>query len=285
MAEQSDNNSANKKPPLFPPNFVTLVQLKERWDREQERKQREKEEEQEKQQQQQRREDEKKLKLVVGEGESGSRRVKGEPINRRKRPIRQSTPRNQGRKPEVLKLAIESAVTDAESQGLKDIKKKKSGKRKNKKKGKIEDKAGAEIEEVIRGGENEEVIKGEEEAPSCQNVEKEIVPRRRGWWPRVPRTDFRPTIPNTSRNEVVEIEKKFVDLSVDGGNRRDHRYSRQKGYPNRRNSVLGRDNWGTRRPCEGNGTNAGKMWVKKGEVGDGNVVEIQSSSPIPKGLK
>ncbi|GLT61738.1 hypothetical protein SLA2020_344210 [Shorea laevis] len=284
MAEQSDNNSTNKKPPLFPPNFVTLVQLKERWDREQERKQREKEEEQEKQQQQ-RREDEKKLNLVVEEGESGSRRVKGEPINRRGRPIRQSTPRNQSRKPEVLKLAIESAVTDAESQGLKDIKKKKSRKGKNKKKGKIEDKAGAENEEVIRGGEMEEVKRGEEEAPSCQNVEKEIVPRRREWWPRVPRTDFRPTIRNTSRNEIVEIEKKFVDLSVDGGNRRDHRYSRQKRRPNRGNSELGKDNWGTRRPSEGNGTNAGKIWVKKGEVGDRNSVEIQSSSPIPKGLK
>ncbi|GLU15951.1 hypothetical protein SLE2022_324020 [Rubroshorea leprosula] len=239
MAEHNDIKfDSKRKPPLFPANFVTILQLKERWSREQERKQREKEEE------------DRQKKVVEGE-EAGGQKVKREVINCRNQSRRYDR-RDRSRGHETL----ESAVKEAESEGLKNQKKEKSMEWREKSKKK-----------------DEEVIAGEEEAPPSQTfVEKDKVPTRREWRPRGAPTHFRPSI----QNATVEIGKKIGGPSVNGANRRDCRYSTHTGYYDRSNLEYGRDYGRFHRPVERKSRNAGMMWVKKGEVGDGSAGDLLS---------
>ncbi|GLT40967.1 hypothetical protein SLA2020_150610 [Shorea laevis] len=245
MAEQNDKFDSKRKPPLFPANFVTIVQLKERWSREQERKQREKEEE----------EEEERQKKVVEGTEAESQRVKRKPINCRNQSRRYDR-RDRSRRHERL----ESAVKEAESDGLKNQKKEKS----------VEWREKSKKEERAK---DEEVIGGEEEAPPSQtSVEKEKVPTRKEWGARGAPRHFR----LGNQNATVEIRKKIGGLSVNGANRGDHRYSTQTRYYDRSNSEFGRDYGRFHRPGKRNSRNAGMMWVKKGGLGDGSVSDLLS---------
>ncbi|GLT40972.1 hypothetical protein SLA2020_150660 [Shorea laevis] len=249
MAEQNDkfDSKSKRKPPLFPANFVTIVQLKERWSREQERKQREKEEEEE--------EEEERQKKVVEGAEAESQGVKRKPINCRNQSRRYDL-RDRSRGHERL----ESAVKEAESGGLKNQKKEKS----------VEWREKSKKEERAK---DEEVIGGEKEAPPSQtSVEKEKVPTRKEWGARGAPRHFTPRI----QNATVEIRKKIGGLSVNGANRGDHRYSIHARYYDRSNSEFGRDCGRLHRPGKRNSRNAGMMWVKKGEVGDGSAGDLLS---------
>lgn len=126
-----------------------------------------------------------------------------------------------------------------------------------------------EISEKLGG---EEVITGEEQSLPSQGVFKEINSARRKPLPRGTPRHSRSRI----EDESMEISEKFEGLSINGGNRREHRVSR--GYSDRSNLTYRRGYGrfsGFRRPREMRMRDSGMMWVKKGEDGDGNAGEIQ----------
>ncbi|XVE70206.1 hypothetical protein DITRI_Ditri10aG0054200 [Diplodiscus trichospermus] len=285
----SEKINGKKKLPSIPSNYVTLLQLQERWVKEKGRKQNEKEEREEPQQEQEEKETQ------------ADERANGEFDGRRSRKIRHfpQYDRENGKsvvkwKPKDEEIAAGFAVKEIEDvreekkgEELKNEKKKKkkNNKWRKNKKNKKEEKAEAdnEGEKVVGPAVNpplppstesskveKEVITDEAHAPKLATVEEETIEARREFKPRiVPRTNGR----------TVEIERKFRAMSVKGETRT-WNHCRQYGNFNHSGGTRElnrRYNGKFDRRRELNQGKEGMVWVKKGEVSDGNVSGIQSS--------
>ncbi|XVF64201.1 hypothetical protein PTKIN_Ptkin09bG0149100 [Pterospermum kingtungense] len=282
--EEPEKINGKKKLPSIPSNFVTLLQLKERWNKEGEGKQKGKEEKEEPQQEQV--EKEAKVEERVDEDEVAARRSR-----------RNGDFHRRDRKPKEEKIAVIFAVKESEgvekekkAEELKEEKKKKKkwakGKKNKKEKKARADNEGEEVDEPtvhaplpasVENNEGEkEMIGDEAHAVKLASVEatRELKPRIR------PRTDDR----------TVEIGRKFGAMSVKGETRRGDHYRYERRYGNFNhfggNSERHRRYYGgfDSRKREVNQRNEGMVWVKKGEVSGGNVSGIQSSSCSSKEL-
>ncbi|XWS25499.1 hypothetical protein CRYUN_Cryun27aG0073300 [Craigia yunnanensis] len=287
--EESEKINGKKKLPSIPSNYVTLLQLQERWIKEKERKQKEKEEKEEPQQEQE--EKETKVEERINDEVAGRRSRKNGHFRRYDREYGKRVVEG---KPKEEEIATDFAVNESEDvekekkgEELKNEKKKKKKWKKNKK-NKKEEKARVDndVEEVVVPAVNaplpasvdnnkgeKEVIGDEVHAPKLASVEarRESKPRI------VPKTDGR----------TVEIGRKFRAMSMKDEIRTgDHcRYGRQYGNYNHfgGNRELNKRYYGNfdwRK--ELNQRNEGMVWVKKGETSDGNVSGIQSSSCLSK---
>ncbi|XP_022750618.1 protein MNN4-like [Durio zibethinus] len=287
--EESTKINRKKNLPSVPSNYVSLLQLKERWIKEKERKQKGKEEKEEPQQEQEEKETKVEERVhydVAGRGSSKNghfRRCDSENVKH----VSEGKSREE-------KIAAGSAVSESEDvekekkgEELKNEKTKKMKKRwKKNKKNEKEEKARTdnEREEVVGPAVNpplpasmennkgeEEVIGHEVHAPKLARAEA----RRESQQRIMPKTD----------GHTSEIGRKFSAMSIKGEIRTGDysSYDRQNG--NSGNRVLNRRYYGKfDRRREQNQRNEGMVWVKKGEVSDGNVSGIQSSSCSSKEL-
>ncbi|XVF36436.1 hypothetical protein REPUB_Repub19eG0058300 [Reevesia pubescens] len=267
--EESEKINGKKKLPSIPSNYVTLLQLQERWVKEQERKQKEKEE---KEKEESLQEQEVKEKLVdevaVGRGSRKNghfRRYDSDKWKLKEEEI-------------AANFVVNESEVVNKGEELKSEKKKKKKKKWNrKKKNKKEEKAGAD-------NEGEEVVGTSVNAPLPASVDnnnkgEEVVIRDEVHAPKqasvaTPRTD----------GCTVEIGRKFRAMSMKSEIRTGDycRYGRRNGNFNHRggNRELNERSYYGKfdRRREQNQRNEGMVWVKKGEVSDGNVSGIQSSS-------
>ncbi|KAH1064901.1 hypothetical protein J1N35_029888 [Gossypium stocksii] len=279
--EVSQKINGKKRLPSIPSNYVTLLQLQERWIKEKEGKQKGKEEKQETQQKHEEKET------------NFEERVNDEVSGRESRKNRQIPLFDRGNGKHVA----EGKPRDEKTAAAKDFDNEKKGKElkkrwksKNKKRNEMKEKARAANEgEELTGGTSKaplptgvEHSKGEEkligdelQAPELASVEEEnIEARRELGLSSIPRTHDR----------TEEIGRKFQAMSMNGEIRRgDHRrygeqnvhlnYRGGKSERNRRYNGVKFDRRG-----EGNQRNEGMAWVRKGEFKDQNVSAIQSSS-------
>ncbi|XAR48429.1 hypothetical protein NMG60_11031251 [Bertholletia excelsa] len=221
-----DNNEG--KCPLFPANYVTLVQLEERWQKEQERKQREKEEEEERkrreiEEQERKREAEENQKRLNENGDRSKRRTAPrQPFRggrgRRDRPKKSSTVEASERKPEGSQIGTILVVDGGEGK-IEDSSKrnKRNGRKKTKPRAK-EDQAG--------GGENllpesEAEKKVELVVVTEGNVENDVTAREFGRNGNNFAMNRRAGGKNVPVDGSAEIGGKFKNLSLSGG-RGDH---------------------------------------------------------------
>ncbi|KAL5559186.1 hypothetical protein UlMin_035397 [Ulmus minor] len=239
-----------KKNPSFPSNYVTLVQLQERWLKEKERKQREEEEEQLRKLQQEREqkrkeEEDRKASDRTIEADSKPSNRNGRMQNRR---YRRDAPVK-----EVEVDGGERADQERKSEGKKKKKKKNKGKKPN-----------VAVEEEVTGKE------GVASEPPADIV-KEDAPARRNGESRRHVVEFRAKMKNLP--ETAEIEAKLENLSVKNGTEKvndglrktktqNHRGRGEIGGNRSRGLNLG-DGWKRK--------DANWVWVKKGEAIDGNV--------------
>ncbi|KAL4277799.1 hypothetical protein GQ457_03G030130 [Hibiscus cannabinus] len=314
--EDFEKINGKKKLSSIPTNYVTLLQLQERWNKEKERKQKGKEDEAEPLQQQ---EKETIVEERVGDEVSGRGRRKG----RFPRLIRDNGKRVAEVKPsdEIIAAAEDF---DIEKKG-EELKKEKKNKKRNGMEEKV--RAANEGEEVkgragnallpasAKNNEGEEELIGDEaHAPKLTSAEEVNVEAR--WEPRqrvTPRTHGRrfqamsmdgeiitgayapklasvearmesqPRIMPRIHGRTAEIGRKFQAMSMNGEIRTGYyrRYDRQNvDFNHRRNNPeLNRTHnatFGRRR--ELNQRSEGMVWVKKREVKGQNVSGIQSSS-------
>ncbi|XWS24098.1 hypothetical protein CRYUN_Cryun28dG0071800 [Craigia yunnanensis] len=294
--ERSEKINGKKKLPTIPSNYVTILQLQERWIKEEERKQKGKEEKEEPQQEQEEKEtkfEERVHAVVAGRGSRKNGHIR--PYDR------ENGKRVAEGKPRAVEIAAGFAVNEREDvekekkgEELKNEKKKKKKKWQNKKeeKARADDEGGELVGPAVNAplpasiennkGEEEEVIGDEVHAPKLASVEEENIVAKTESQPRIiPRTD----------GHTVEIGRKFSAMSMksESGTGYYCRYGWQNGNFNHRggNTELNRRRryYGKFDRCrEQNQRNEGMVWVKKGEVSDRNVSGIQSSSCLSKEL-
>lgn len=286
--EESQKINGKKRLPSIPSNYVSLLQLKERWIKEKEGKQKGKEEKQETQQKHE--EKETNVEERINDEVSGRESRKNRQIPRFDRGNAKHVA---GGKPRDEKTAAANDF-DNEKKG-KELKKKR-WKSKNNKRNRMEEKARAANEgEELTGGTSKaplptggEHSKGEEkligdelQAPELTSVEEEnIEARRELGLSSIPRTHDR----------TEEVERKFQAMSMNGEIRRGgyRGYGGQNVHLNYRGGKSERNRRynGVRfdRRGEGNQSNEGMAWVRKGEIKDQNVSAIQSSSCSSKDL-
>ncbi|XP_022766446.1 cilia- and flagella-associated protein 251-like [Durio zibethinus] len=273
--EESEKIIGKKKLPSIPSNYVTLLQLQERWIKEQERKRKEKEKEEPQQQEEKETKVEERVNdEVAGRGsrEKGYFRRYDRDNGKRVAEKREE----EGTAATFTVNKNEDAEKGKNGGELKNEKKKEKKQWKKKKKNKKEEKARVE-------NQGEEVVGPAVNAPLPASVEnnkgKEVVIGDEVHAPKqasvpIPRTDVR----------TVEIERKFRAMSMKGEIRKGDygRHGLQKGNfkhfggnrePNKTYYYYGK----FERRREQNQRNEGMVWVKKEEVGDGHVGGIQSS--------
>ncbi|KAM4087142.1 hypothetical protein ACJW30_10G155100 [Castanea mollissima] len=290
---QNNNNRKNKKKensPSVPSNFVTIVQLEERWLREKRSKLKEMEQkeaaEKEKERQRklqpqklrEREEEELKRKRVQSQGRlkfntDGRKPDRRQPIWREnRRAVVEVSP---AKKPEetaaVVAVEVGAGNVSArkeqtgeeakENNNEKKNKKRKGTKKKKKMKPRSEEEKVKEKEEV-----EVEVTGGASHAPKVIS-EKENSPAKANGESEGKKSEFRPT---------AEIERKFGDFTIRKGNVRVTRPNTGIYHGHRENRGFGR----SYRDYRGSSKfGAGMVWVKKGEIGG---VHNHSSITEPK---
>ncbi|XP_075642433.1 uncharacterized protein LOC142613810 [Castanea sativa] len=296
-----NNNRKNKKKensPSVPSNFVTIVQLEERWLREKQSKLKEMEQkeaaEKEKERQRklqpqklrEREEEELKRKRVQSQG-----RLKFNTDDRkpdRRQPIWRGNRRavvevSPAKKPEesaaVVAVEVGAGNVSARKEQTGEEAKENNNEKKNKKrkgtKKKKKMKPRSE-EEKVKEKEEVEVTGGASHAPKVIS-EKENSPAKTNGESEGKKSEFRPT---------SKIERKFGDFTIGKGNVRvtrpntgiyhGHRENRSFGGSYR--DYRGSSKFGDRKEVQ-NPSGAGMVWVKKGEIGG---VHNHSSITEPK---
>ncbi|KAK9983236.1 hypothetical protein SO802_032761 [Lithocarpus litseifolius] len=290
----NNNNSKKKKKnsPSVPSNFVTIVQLEERWLQEKQSKLK-KEKEQEEAAAQEEKERQRKLQLQkLREKEEEERKRKRVQSRGRlkfntddRKPERRLQIWRENRravvevshaqKPEepVALVAVEVGIgngsaqkeqTGEEAQENNNEKKNKKSKRTTKKK-KMKPRSEEEKEKEKEKEEAEvEVTGGASHAPKVIS-EKENSPARRNGESEATRSEFRPT---------AEIERKFGDFTIGKGNVRVtrpntgiyHGHRENRGFRGGYRYYKGSFKLGDRKEVQ-KPSGAGMVWVKKGEIG------------------
>ncbi|XP_023908903.1 uncharacterized protein LOC112020583 [Quercus suber] len=299
-----NNNSKNKKKngPSVPSNFVTIVQLEERWLQEKQSKLK-KEKEQEEAAAQEEKERQRKLqlqklrekeeevrkrKLVQSQGRLKFNADDRKPDRRQqiwrenRRAAVQVSPAKKPEEPAALvagEVGIGNVSAQKEQTGEeakennneKKNKMKKKTKKKKKMKPRSDEEKEKEKEEVeVTGGASHapKVIGEKENSPARTNVESEGT-----------KSEFRPT---------AEIERKFGDFAIGKGNVRVtrpntgiyHSHRDNRGFGGRYRDYKGSSKFADRKEVQ-KPSGAGMVWVKKGEIGG---VHNQSSITEPKKL-
>ncbi|XP_021284455.1 vicilin-like seed storage protein At2g18540 [Herrania umbratica] len=274
--EESAKINGKKKLPSIPSNYVTLLQLQERWIKEQERKQKEKEGKDEPRQEQE--EKEKQVEERVNDEVAGRESRKNGHFRRYNRENGKRVAEGKSKEAEIaVGFAVKERKDVEKEKKDEQLKVGKKKKWKSKKKDKKKQKAGAEnMEEGVVGpavnpplpatveniNREEEVIGEEVHAPNQASVEA--------------RTECKPRIITRTEDRTMEIGRRFRAMSMKGEIMTgDHsRYGSQNTNFNRRegNRDLNRSHYGKfTRSRERNQRNEGMVWVKKGEVSNGNV--------------
>ena len=302
----NNNNSNSKKKqkngPSVPSNFVTIVQLEERWLQEKQSKLK-KEKEQEEAAAQEEKERQRKLQLQkLREKEEEERKRKRVQSQRRlkvnnddrkpdrrlqiwrenRRAVVEVSHAKRPEEPAAL-VAVEVGIGNVsapkeqtgeeakENNNEKKNKKKKSSKKKKKMKPRSEEEKEKEKEK-----EEVEVTGGASHAPKVIS-EKENSPARRNGESEGTKSEFRPT---------AEIERKFGDFTIGKGNVRVtrpntgfyHGHRDNRGFGGNYRDYKGSFKFGDRKEVQ-KPSGAGMVWVKKGEIGG---VHNQSSITEPK---
>ncbi|KAK9269862.1 hypothetical protein L1049_025435 [Liquidambar formosana] len=296
----------NKKYPSLPANYVSLVQLQERWLKEEQLKQRKIEQQQE----EERRREEQRLKEKEDKKKNDDNGERCETISKsitRRRPF-QGNRRPYGRRtievsrteleePEARgKAEVEAVVVvagdEVRDQGGKsdDAKKKKNRKKNKKKSGGKNRKPKTEEEEVTGFTEKsapekvgeEEVTRGTQQ-PVPEKVGKEKLPARKDgmregmrcefrWKSKNPAAEGKVSVPED--HPMVEISRKLEDPSMKRGKEKGRDRSRVE-----MNGDRGRYRGSGTLTSRGGGLrqlrDRGLVWVRKGEVSDGNVAGIR----------
>lgn len=261
----------NKKHPSLPANYVTLAQLQERWLKEKEGKEKEK-------QKQEEREEKLKRKLADQKGSVGhtsrpnsSKSTNSNSVGHRSRPNSSKSTNsnirvwNRRDKPVALVSAVEVAGDgdkNADQEGKTVTSKRKThGRRKNP---------------------NLEVEKGITEKDGVahalpENGDKEDIGGRRSEESRGVGGGFRAK--GNSLDQTVEVETKIRDLSVNARTGKGNgKLRRPNGFHNRGNRELrgnGFERFG--RSEVRKQRDSGMVWVKKGEIFNGNAGTMQKS--------
>lgn len=299
----------NKKPSSLPTNYVTILELKERWLKEkerqrdeEERQRKEKEQEEEELRQQKLREEQakqQKQNAVVLKTRTDSRptdrsnQTQFRPVNRRsfseckgaeldgkKQPVVQKTeadfkPRNRNGRTKfgpVNRTVLECDVAELEGKKNEEPEENKLWKKKNKSKKKKSRKNKKNVR-----AENEEVTEKEciVDAPqaSCERGDDQATGKE----------EKRPEIEVRAKSENVlptaEIVPKFRDLSVNGETGKgDDELKRPRIIDRRGNGgIRGYNERPGRCDMQKQRGYAGRVWVKKGEVADDNGGGVQQS--------
>ncbi|XP_050264746.1 uncharacterized protein LOC126708826 [Quercus robur] len=298
----NNNNSNNNKKngPSVPSNFVTIVQLEERWLQEKQSKlKKEKEleeaaaqEEKERQRKLQlqklreKEEEERKRKLVQSQGRLKFNANDRKPDRRlqiwreNRRAVVEVSPAKKPEEPAAL-VAVEVGIGNASAQKeqtgeeAKENNNEKKNKKKPKKKKKKKMKPRSE-EEKEKEKEEVEVTGGASHAPKVIG-EKENSPARTNGESEGTKSEFRPT---------AEIERKFGDFTIGKGNVRVtrpntgiyHGHRDNRGFGGSYRDYKGSSKFGGRKEVQ-KPSGAGMAWVKKGEIGG---VHNQRSITEPK---